>query len=581
MWPALRNLLDGTIVPNDPGTSAWTLWWMKECILHAHVPWYTRAMFAPNGLYLSFHALAPLLGTLWLPVTLLLGPAQAVNALSIALPMIAAYAAHRLARALAFDRRVAMAIGAFYGFAPITLGRAAWHVMLAAGMALMPMALLAAIRLRAHGRARDAVALGAALGAAVLIDVSMAPQVIALVGLYWLGVVARARRLPAPGALRTGAIAIAVFLVAAVPQAYFTMRAAGTGGYAANPTLLAMNYRVFGTDVLAMIRPGPHIHLPAAMTGALDSVFAAALDVPATAGMAVFVLGAIGLVACWQRPLTRWAGAVWLLAFVLALGPRIAIGEHPIDPNLYQTIGFTPFPMMVRGQPLSALLPFSWLVQIPGLADFRVAQRFAMLATLPAALLAGSGLAWLLATRTIGSRAIAVVLGVFAILEMAAPPMDDALVPVSRKAVYRPIRADHSQSVVVDVPFGWVASLRNVGVKGYRTEPVLRATEHGHPIASGFTNRLSDWRFGELAEHPFYAGLIRLQYDDPTGLQPWPTDHPPRDPGIEAARADRQAIGIRWAVVHPDASRRVIPYLKATGFRWSHAADGIVVFRAR
>jgi hypothetical protein len=581
MWPIVGNIERGELYGTDPATSAWSLWWIKECVLHLRNPWHTTWQFAPDGAYLSYYALAPVIGLVWMPVTLAVGPAQAVNVLSLVLPIAAAFATYRLARALAFRRDVAAAVGAFFGFAPITLGRAVWHVMLAAGMLLMPLTLLASIRLRRSARRRDAAILGTLLGITVLVDVSVAPLVFALIALFWLGVAVARGRLPGADALRLAILCVAVTLVIASPQVYFNVVAARTGDYQADPVMLARNYRVFGTDVLAIIRPGPYVWAPESVTRFLDSVFAVNLDAPATTGIAVFVLAVIGVVCAWRRPLARFAGLVWLVAFLVALGPRIAIGEHAVVWQDYERFGYTPFPMLVRGQPLSAVLPHSWLVQVPGLADFRVAQRFAMLAALPATLLAGLGLEWLLARRSRMARATVAPLLVIALLEMAGPvPPPENAIPVKRRHVYGPIRKDPSPSIVVDVPFGWVTAIRSIGV-GYQTEPVLRAVEHGHPIANGFINRLSDARLETLASHPFYAGLLARQYSDPNAGPPWPTPHPPREPTIDEALADRERLGVGWVVLAPTADRVVIDYLTATGFVWSHAADGFVVYRVR
>ncbi|HEV7734860.1 MAG TPA: hypothetical protein VGR62_22010 [Candidatus Binatia bacterium] len=578
MWPMVTSIRRGELFGIDSTTSAWALWWMKECVLHLRNPWVTDAMFAPQGTSLAYFALAPLIGVVWMPVTLLLGPAQAVNALSVLLPMLAAYATYRLARAFALSRAAAVATGAFYGFAPITLGRAAVHVMLAAGMVAMPLALLAAIHLRRRARIRDAAVLGLTLAATVLIDVSIAPLVFALVGLYWLGVAVTVRRVPMRHAPGLALVTVGLLLLTISPQLYVAAQATRSGAYQSDAALMAMSYRIFGTDVLALVRPGPGIHVPPVVAAMLDRMFATNLDVPATTGMAVFVLAAIGVVGCWRRRLARWAAAVWLVAFVFALGPRIAVGEHPTD---HLRAGWTPFPMTVRGQPLSAILPYSWLVQLPGLGDFRVAQRFNMLAALPATLLAGLGVQWLLAQRSRPARLALLALASVAVLEMAVVANVDARIPVARPRVYGPIRRDPSRSIVVDVPLGWVTSITVAGVRDYRTEPVLRGAQHHHPIAWGFTNRLSDWRLDELAAHPFYAALLRRQYGDATDAPPWPTANPPREPTLAEARADRERLGVGWVVLHPEVSRDLGPWLEATGFTWSHGAAGFDVYRAR
>jgi hypothetical protein len=217
---------------------------------------------------------------------------------------------------------------------------------------------------------------------------------------------------------------------------------------------------------------------------------------------------------------------------------------------------------------------------MPGLADFRVAQRFNMLAALPATLLAGLGAQWLLARRTVVARVALVTLAGVALLEMALPPSVDDHVPIARSRVYGPIRNDPSRSVVVDVPLGWVTSIVYAGVPSYRTEPVLRAAQHRHPIAWGFTNRLSYSRLDALGARPFYAGLLVRQYGN-GNPPPWPSPARPRDPTLDEARADRQALDVGWVVLHPGASRDVVPWLESVGFVWSHGAAGYDVYRAR
>lgn len=576
MWPVVMNILDRKLYATDTASSAWALWWVKESVLRLQNPWFTETVFAPHGTSLAYYALAPLIGVVWMPVTILLGPPQAVNVLCVVLPILAAYAAYRLALTLAYPRPVAVLTGAFFGFAPITLGRAAVHVMLAAGMVLMPVALLAAIRLRRRGRTRDALVLGAVLAAVVLTDLSIAPLVFALVGFYWLGVAITERRRPTRTALRLALVCGAILVALTAPQLHATIVATRSGGYDADPTVLARSYRTFGTDVLALIRPGPAIRLPAAVTAVLDDLFAANLDVPATTGIAVFVLAVIGLVGHWRRRLARWSAGVWLVAAVFALGPRIAVGEHPTDHLL---AGWTPFPIEVHGQPLSAILPYSWLVQIPGLADFRVAQRFNMLAALPAALLAGLGVQWLLARRTLLARAGLATALLVSLLEMAVRADVDARVPVARTRVYGPIRNDPSRSIVVDVPLGWMTAIVYAGVSTYQSEPVLRGAQHRHPVAWGFTNRLSSWRLDELGAHPFYAGLLVRQFGR-GNPPPWPTPRAPRDPTLDDARADLASLHVGWVVLHPGASRDVVPWLEAMGFTWSHGARGFDVYRA-
>jgi hypothetical protein len=58
---------------------------------------------------------------------------------------------------------------------------------------------------------------------------------------------------------------------------------------------------------------------------------------------------------------------------------------------------YLPAAITLGGDRLSGVMPFTWLVQVPGLSAFREADRFTLLGMVPAALLGGSALGWLAA----------------------------------------------------------------------------------------------------------------------------------------------------------------------------------------
>src|ERR1039457_4473429 len=79
-WPRATYLATGQVpYRSDEGTYIWDLWWMAHQVTHLSNPWYTRAMAAPVGTYLGFHALMPLLGLLMMPVTLAFGAVFSFN----------------------------------------------------------------------------------------------------------------------------------------------------------------------------------------------------------------------------------------------------------------------------------------------------------------------------------------------------------------------------------------------------------------------------------------------------------------------------------------------------------------------
>ena len=101
-------------------------------------------------------------------------------------------------------------------------------------------------------------------------------------------------------------------------------------------------------------------------------------------------------------------------------------------------------------------------------------------------------------------------------------------------------------------------------------EPMLRATEHGHPIAGGYVSRLDPERVRRLVEQPFYRDLLALGPEAPLGS-------PKPDPAGGAEDARR--LNVRWVIAWPDASAPTLDYLRRAGFVPVHTVDGIRLYR--
>ena len=106
-----------------------------------------------------------------------------------------------------------------------------------------------------------------------------------------------------------------------------------------------------------------------------------------TFGITLTVLALAGLAISWRRRSARRLGLLWLGSTALAMGSALKIG----------TASYLPAAITLGGVRLSGVLPFTWLVQVPGLSAFREADRFTLLALVPAALLGGSTVGWLAA----------------------------------------------------------------------------------------------------------------------------------------------------------------------------------------
>jgi hypothetical protein len=513
-WPRATWLTEGKLqATRDAGTYVWDFWWMAHSVLHLSNPWFTRSITAPAGVQLGYHALMPLEGVMMLPITLLFGPSVSYNLLSILMPGLLCYAMYRAARLWLPSQTGAIAAGGFFGLSSIMAWHTWYQLNLAAGALFMPLALEAAVRLRRSvggrggGWGKQAVILGLLMGASLLTDQESFVLVLIVVAgalLPWLAgpLLRRAsdrrellQRLAAAG------LAAAVALVLASPQIAAMMAQSRSGGATFPPGAVDTDYAVSGTEFPGIfgvspraVRLGLTVLRPISYRGKI-------LDGVLTFGLAVTVLAVLGVIVSWRRRNAWLLALLWLSSAALALGSVLKLGLG--------TQTYTPFAEVWHGVRVSAIMPFTWFVQLPGMSGFREAGRFTMLGVVPASLLAGAAVDWL--RYHLASLLIPVL--VLAALEtgwagnLAVGTMRTAL-----PAVDRPIAADHSASIVVDVPFGIRGGVPFPGEgAAFNPEAEVLATADGHPRAVGYLSRLPEPTLVAMRRHPFYAGLLTAQ----------------------------------------------------------------------
>ena len=199
------------------------------------------------------------------------------------------------------------------------------------------------------------------------------------------------------------------------------------------------------------------------------------------------------------------------------------------------------------------MLPYTWFVRLPdvglpgGGPDHHARHP-------PAALLAGAAVDWL---RYHAAPAI-VLVGLLGILNVSwyGTPLIGTM-PTALPAVDRPIAADHSSSIVVDIPYG-VRGGTNFTGSGFDPEAQVLDTADGHPRAVGFISRVPEPTVRALNTHAFYVRLIATQW--------WGNQNTPAE--LAAARLDARRMDVGWIVVWnwPGIKRpAVIQYLRRPG----------------
>ena len=469
-WPLATYITGRLPATRDAGIYVWDLWWVAHQLIHLHNPWSTTYMAAPVGLQLAYHTLVPLLGVVMLPVTLAFGPSAAYNLLLIVLPGLSCYAMYRVARLWLPTRTGAIAAGAFFGLSGMLTYQDWYHINIAYGTALLPVTLEAAVRLRRRPTIGQGVILGVVLACCLLINQESAVMAVILAALAlvpWLAVsgtvavaLIRLRALVAAGA---------AFVVVGSPQLIAMIQQIRAGGTTSKSTWLG--YTTWVANAKDLFAPSPRLADDPGLAG-LGHIYywQTYLENLNTFGVVLSVLAVLGLIASWRRRSAWLLALLWLGGAVLALGPVLKVGRHT----------YVPLAQYWQGVRVSLLMPYTWLIRVPGLSIFREADRMALLGLVGAALLAGAAVDWLARRRWWPVIAVVAVLGA---LEAGWPgsPSGVPSMPTTLAALDGPIAADHSNSIVVDVPFGCYV------VPQWGENPdapaILMATADGHPRA--------------------------------------------------------------------------------------------------
>jgi hypothetical protein len=560
-WPRARYLAGTLPAGGDQAQYVWNMWWAAHQLTHLGSPWSTSYLAAPVGIPLGFDTLMPLPGALMAPVTLLFGPPVSYNLLAIVMPGLAGYAMYRVGRLWLPGQIGPLAAGAFYGLSGMLAFQAWSHLQTATGSVFLPLAMEAAVRLRRQVSIGRGVILGVVIGAAVLVDQEsalLAAILAVLVLLPWL--IPRGGRAEwlAAGAGAMTALVIASGQLAAMAQEAVTggriaPHASNYVRYTAQlPGLFALSPRLAEDGV---VRLGPMLQAP--RPG----------DALATFGVVLSVLAVLGLWVSWRRRSARLLGLLWLGGAALSLGPALSIAGHVL----------VPLAQRWHGLRVSAIMPYTWFIRAPGLSSFREADRLALLGLAAAALLAGAAVAWLRQRAPLAIIAV-VLLGAMEAGWPGGP--HPGTMPAALPAVDHPIAADHSGSVVVDVPFGIVGVPGQFGAFPSSLALVL-ATADGHPRAISYGPWTAPATIARIRRHAFYAGLVAAAAGRPVSRATF-----------AAAGRDLRTLRIGWVLLWqrrwlllPHSHSRpydygaVVSYLRQTGFHPAYQIDGVAVYR--
>ena len=604
-WPRFTYLADGKLPrTTDVASFVWGYWWIAHQIAHLGNPFSTTYMAAPVGIQLGFSTLMPLAGLVMTPVTLLWGPSAAFTAVSLITPGLLCYTMFRAAR-LWLNLPGSIAAGAFFGLSSMMLWQDWYHINIAIGLIFLPVTIEAAVRLRRTQKIGPAIGLGAGLGAAVMTSqegAAIALLIAAVILVPWiLGKLVRDRASLRRALPPLGIGAVVAFVVAS-PQLIAMVQQIASGGAKVPMWNLAVNYTQFGVPLQTLFSPSPRLsyyglgHLTSAYSYGAAMVGGTSVQpgegLP-TFGVVVSGLAILGLLIGWRKKATWWFALLWVGCALLALGTSLTIGSNcivnplqpgtvsggschqylPLEGHIHWTQVLQGGQVVWKPVEVSNLMPYTWLVRLPGLAGLREADRFALVGLIGVALLAGLVVDWISRRRWwLATPLLVVVLGL-AVLETGwaggsdGPPFTPTeTMPTNMAAFDWPLKADHSNSIVLDVPWGLRGGLSLFG-SSISERTMLLATDDGHPRAVSYTAWVPRPTAWAMLAHPFFRYLDKYQNST--------TDPTPHD--LSLAAADLKRLNIGWVIewrnlwrAHHATQRlyHLEAYLRALGFRY-------------
>ncbi|MDP8958972.1 MAG: hypothetical protein M3N51_07190 [Actinomycetota bacterium] len=403
----------------------------------------------------------------------------------------------------------------------------------------------------------NATLLGAAMAGALLSDLTIAIYAL-LVGTAYLALQLPRGDRP-PGLLRCLLGSVLVFTLVSSPLL-------AAMGHSAAKGALWEAYEVRGSsahslDVASFFIAGRHHPVLGPLQEDLRSALHRKGVETGYLGLVIVALAVLGWAH--HRRQRKAQDLAWLAAaaLLLSLGPRLLVLGRSFVP--------LPIHLGTASEPVSALMPYTWVQAAPVLANLRVPSRTLLVAALPLALLAA-----LAVQRLLGTHAWMKV-GVWAIpplvLFEALSPMPTH-VSTTLPPVYRIVAQDPDDSaIVVDVPLGFRTGLTTIGRQ--TGPPLIYAVGHGKRVAVGMVSRLPLQRIGRVASIPLYRDLIQLQSPFGRGKA---TQIAPTEGAASAAAHNLKYVVVRLDVPGLQAVRS---YLEAACFRRMGTGEKFELFR--
>ena len=130
---------------SDPQIFIWAFAWWPHAVETWQNPFYSHAVYAPDGVNLAWATTVPGLAFAFAPLTLLFGPVVSYNVAALLVPALSAFTAFILCRHVAGSRWAGLVGGYLFGFSSYELAEELGHLQMTA-VFLVPLVALALVR---------------------------------------------------------------------------------------------------------------------------------------------------------------------------------------------------------------------------------------------------------------------------------------------------------------------------------------------------------------------------------------------------------------------------------------------------
>jgi hypothetical protein len=166
----------------DASLFLWFLEWPAYAIAHGHNPFYSTALFHPNGIDMLSNTSVLGIGIVLAPVTWLFGPVATLNVASTLAPALSALAMFWLLRRWVRFWPAAFAGGLVFGFSPFTFVNLAGGHLMTSTLVLVPLIVGCLDELIFRQR-HKATVVGAVLGLLVFLEFFLSTEVLMIMGI--------------------------------------------------------------------------------------------------------------------------------------------------------------------------------------------------------------------------------------------------------------------------------------------------------------------------------------------------------------------------------------------------------------